>query len=483
MNVLVTGATGYVGGRLLPLLVADGHEVRAMARRPDYLRSRVSRQVDVVQGDVLDEASLADCLSGVEIAYYLIHSMGAGAEFMERDRQAAETFAHAAARAGLRGIVYLGGLADEAATLSHHMASRLEVGRILRQHGPPVLEFRASIVLGSGSLSFEMVRSLAEKLPVLVTPSWVKVKAQPIAIRDLLTYLRQAASQDFASHSIVEIGGRDVLSYGDLVLAYAQERGLKRWMLPVPFLSPRLSSLWLGLVTPLYARVGRWLIESIRHPSIVLHPEAARAFDVTPLGAREAIRRALDREESSFAQTRWSDSISSSGLEPKAWGGERRGSRLIDSRHLRIPVSPEIAFEPIYQIGGKTGWYAWNTLWRLRGLLDLLTGGVGMRRGRPRDGQLRAGDALDFWRVEEVDPPRRLKLLAEMKLPGRAWLEFDVEPVEGGCRVHQTAVFHPSGLAGLAYWYGVWPLHSLVFRDMIRGVARRAMELHEARQG
>jgi uncharacterized protein YbjT (DUF2867 family) len=475
VKVLLTGATGYVGGRLLPLLVQDGHQLRVMARRPDFLLSRIEAEVEVVEGDARDTGSLHRALDGIEVAYYLIHSMGSGEAFAEQDRRAARAFGQEAKRAGVSRIIYLGGLAREGDSLSDHMASRLETGRILRQYGPPLIELRASIVIGSGSLSFEMVRSLAEKLPVLVTPSWVKVKAQPIAIRDLLAYLREAAHVEADGGRVVEIGGTEVLSYGDLVMAYAEARGLKRFMLPVPFLSPRLSSLWLGLVTPLYARVGRWLIESIRHPSVVTRPESTADFHVTPMGAREAIRLALEREESSFAATRWSDSLSSSGSPGLPWGGLRKGSRLIDTRSLDVNCPPEKLFQPVYNIGGRNGWYAWNLLWQLRGLLDLLAGGVGMRRGRPRDGRLRAGDALDFWRVELVDVPERLRLVAEMSVPGKAWLEFEVEDLgDGMSRLHQTAIFHPSGLAGLLYWYGVWPLHSLVFRDMIRAIAKRA---------
>jgi uncharacterized protein YbjT (DUF2867 family) len=474
--VLLTGATGYVGGRLLPMLVEAGCRVRCLARQPERLSSRVPAEVQVARGDVLDAASLLQALSGVEVAYYLVHSMGATGDFEEHDRLAADNFGAAARAAGVRQIIYLGGLGEDEVGLSAHLRSRHEVGERLRASGVPVTEFRASIIIGSGSLSFEMIRALVERLPIMVTPRWVRVTAQPIAIGDVLAYLRAALSVDTGNGSrIIEIGGPDQVSYGDLMREYARQRGLRRWMIPVPALTPRLSSLWLGLVTPLYARVGRKLIDSLRHPTVVRDHAAQRLFSIQPTGVREAISRALRNEDSDFAQTRWSDALSAAGA-PRQWGGTRFGNRLVDSRSTHVAAAPAALFAAVERIGGATGWYYANRLWRLRGWLDLLLGGVGMRRGRRDPTQLEVGDTLDCWRVEDIQAGQRLRLVAEMKLPGRAWLDFEVEAENSGSRLRQTAMFDPVGLWGLAYWYGVWPLHQVVFAGMLRGIARSAEE-------
>jgi uncharacterized protein YbjT (DUF2867 family) len=450
--------------------------VRCLARRPENLRGRVAPDTQVVAGDAVTGQGLAEALKGVETACYLIHSMGAAAGFEEADRRAARNFGDAARASGLRRIVYLGGLADESMDLSPHLRSRIEVGRVLRESGVPVIEFRASIVIGSGSLSFEMIRALVEHLPVLVTPRWVSMPAQPIGIDDLLAYLLEALDADPTGSPIYEIGGADRLSYADLMREYARQRGLRRIMLPVPVLTPRLSSLWLGLVTPLYARVGRKLIDSIRHSTVVRDDSARRTFRVVPHDVRTAIARALENEDRDFAETRWSDALSASGAASSAYGGVRVGRRLVDSREVRVAAPPSRAFDPIRRIGGRRGWYGYDVLWRFRGFLDLLVGGVGMRRGRPRPDEVAVGDTVDFWRVTTLEPDRTLGLEAEMKLPGRAWLEFEVTPDGAGSRIRQTAIFEPSGLLGLAYWYGIYPLHALVFRSMLAGIARAAGE-------
>lgn len=472
-RTLLTGATGYVGGRLLSRLEEAGRAVRCLARRPEALRGRVGEATEVVQGDVLAPASLAGVFEGIDTAYYLVHALGSTGDFEAQDREAAAHFAEAARVAGVRRIIYLGGLGNPEEALSQHLRSRQETGAQLRAHHPQVLEFRASIVIGSGSLSFEMLRALVERLPVMICPRWVRVLAQPIAVEDLLTYLQEAADLPDGPSRIFEIGGPDRVSYGDLMGEYARQRGLRRWMIPVPGLTPRLSSLWLGLVTPLYARVGRKLVESLRNPTVVSSDLALQTFALRPRGVSEAIARALVFEDGTFAQTRWSDALSAGG-HPKAWGGVRFGSRLVDSRTIRVSVNPEAAFAPIRRIGGSTGWYYANALWTLRGFLDLLVGGVGLRRGRRDPETLQAGDALDFWRVERYEPPRRLRLHAEMKLPGRAWLEFEVEGDDSGSTLRQTAIFDPVGLLGLLYWYGIWPLHQIIFAGMLRNLARAA---------
>jgi uncharacterized protein YbjT (DUF2867 family) len=474
--VLLTGASGYVGGRLLTRLEQRGVAVRCLARRPEFLARRAGASTEIAAGAALRAETLPAALAGVHTAYYLIHSMGS-ADFERQDLLAAENFARAARAAGVRRIVYLGGLGDESAPLSPHLRSRHEVGRALRASGVPVIEFRASIVVGSGSLSFEMIRALVDRLPVMVTPRWVSVVAQPIAIDDLLAYLEAALDLEGEESRIYEIGGAERVSYRELMQEYARQRGLRRLMIPVPVLSPRLSSLWLGLVTPLFARVGRVLVESICHETIVRDDRARRDFAVVPMDTREAIRRALAREDREFAQTRWSDSVSAAGGDLGSlagYGGVRRGRRLADMRRCLLDVPPSRAFAPIRRIGGAAGWYAFDWLWRLRGFIDLLAGGVGVRRGRPDPEELRVGDTVDWWRVEAYEPGRLLRLRAEMKLPGRGWLEFEVKERDGGCLVQQTASFDPSGLSGLLYWYAIFPLHAAVFRGMLAGIARAA---------
>ncbi len=468
--VLLTGATGYVGGRLLTALEAAGYHVRCLARRPEALQHRAGPLLEVVAGDVQDPPSLGPALAGCEVAYYLVHSMGAGSGFEEADRQAATSFGWAARVAGVRQIIYLGGLGSGNA-LSPHLASRQEVGRLLAASGVPTIEFRASIVIGSGSLSFEMIRALVERLPVMVAPRWVRTPTQPIAVEDLIAYLLAGLDLNATESRVFEIGGAEVVSYEGLMKEYARQRGLRRLLLPVPVLSPALSSLWLGLVTPLYARVGRKLIDSLRNATVVMD-DGGRAFTVRPRGYREAIARALTNEDRELAETRWSDALSAGGL-PRSSTGVRFGSRFVDSRTIRVAAPPPVAFEPIVRLGGTTGWYAAETLWRLRGFLDLLVGGVGLRRGRRDPGHLIVGDALDFWRVEAIEPGRLLRLAAEMRLPGRAWLVFEIEPDGPGSLIRQTALFDPVGLMGLAYWYALYPLHRLVFNRMLRGIANR----------
>jgi uncharacterized protein YbjT (DUF2867 family) len=475
--ILVTGATGYVGGRLVAALERAGHRVRCLARRPETLHGRVGAGTEVMRGDCLDPASLGPAFAGVHTAYYLVHSMGATKDFAELDREAARNFGREARKAGVRRIIYLGGLGDPGDDLSPHLKSRQETGDILRDSGVSVVEFRASIVIGSGSLSFEMVRAIVERLPVLICPKWVNVAAQPIGVEDLIAYLVAALDLPEGRGGIFPIGGPDVVSYGEIMHEYARQRGLRRWFIAVPVLTPRLSSLWLGLVTPLYARVGRKLIDSLRNPTILRDDSAERTFQIRPRSLREAMARAICVEDAEHAATRWSDALSAGGVQAARWGGARLGTRIVDSRAVTVDAAPSAAFAPVRRIGGAQGWYCGNALWRLRGFLDLLAGGIGMRRGRRDPERPHPGDALDFWRVEAYEPDRLLRLAAEMRVPGRAWLQFEVTPKDGGgSEIRQTAIFDPAGIAGRMYWYALYPIHAVIFRGMLAGIAARASD-------
>lgn len=474
-TVLLTGATGYVGGRLLAKLQKEDCSVRCLARHPEFLKNRVTSTTEILKGDLLKSDGLVKAMTGADSAYYLVHSMGTKGAFLEEEKKSAENFSNAAREAGIKKIIYLGGIARGQA-LSAHLRSRQEVGHILRASGIPVIEFRASIIIGSGSLSFEMIRSLMERLPVMTTPQWVSVMAQPIAIEDVISYLIEAGRLPFSESKVFEIGGPDRMSYLDLMKEYGRQRGLRRLIIPVPVLTPWLSSLWLGLITPLYARIGRKLIESIRHETTVEDESALSAFSVKPMRVRLAMERALKNEDKEFAETRWSDTLSLS--DQKNWGGIRFGNRLVDKRQIFVSASCEKTFTVIQRIGGKNGWYFANWLWQLRGFLDLLVGGVGMRRERRDPDNLSVGDVVDCWRVEAYEKNHLLHLSAEMKLPGRAWLIYEVSPSDSdsGCQITQTAIFDPLGLSGLLYWYSVWPFHRWIFSGMLDAIVQKAIK-------
>jgi uncharacterized protein YbjT (DUF2867 family) len=417
--------------------------------------------------------TLQAALQNVDTAYYLIHALGSVGDFEEQERAGAVHFGEAAKRAHVRRIVYLGGLCGEQNPQSPHMRSRRKVGEALRETGVETVEFQASVIIGSGSLSFELIRALVERLPVMITPRWVSVKAQPIAINDVLSYLVATLDLEPGRNRTYQIGGADQVSYLELMKEYARQRGLQRLFVPVPVLTPWLSSLWLGLVTPLFARIGRKLIDSMTMPSIVTCPDAARDFRIHPVGVQDAIKAAMRKEDKEFTETHWSDPLSSAGSQ-RTWVGVRFLNRLVDSRTAEVAESCEQAFEPIMRIGGQTGWYYADWLWQVRGVLDRMVGGVGMKRGRRDTKQLRVGDVIDCWRVEACDPPQRLRLIAEMRLPGRAWLQFEVTSSNGWALIRQTAEFDPIGLFGLLYWYALYPLHQLMFRGMLRNIARAA---------
>ncbi|MEJ2012016.1 MAG: SDR family oxidoreductase [Anaerolineales bacterium] len=483
-RILITGGTGYVGGRLTPRLLSAGQTVRVLARDPGRLRGRTwADQVQIVQGDVLQPDSLQPALENVSTAYYLVHSMLGGANFHARDIRAAENFARASAAAGVRRIVYLGGLGDPAADLSHHLRSRQKTGEALRSSGVPVIEFRAGIIVGAGSISFELIRYLAERVPVMVSPRWVFTRTQPIAIRNVLDYLQAALTFGEDDSQIIEIGGPDVLTYGEMLSGYARVRGLRRWIIPVPVLTPRLSSYWVHWVTPIPATIARPLIEGLRNEVVVRDDLARRTFpEIKLLRFEQAVQEALSNVQAGALETAWSDALSTSQGDIPPVELKSEEGMIIERRTRELDVPPHAIFSAFTSLGGERGWLYANWAWRLRGLLDRLAGGVGYRRGRRDPTTLRVGDALDFWRVEELVDDRKLVLRAEMKVPGRAWLQFEVQPAGDQQRLIQTAYFAPKGLSGLLYWYLLYPVHRRIFSGLIGRLSELARSIG-SRQG
>ncbi|MCU0235223.1 MAG: SDR family oxidoreductase [Thermoanaerobaculales bacterium] len=466
MKVLVTGATGYVGGLLVPLLLERGHRVRVMVRDPERVAGRPwSPQVEIVRADVEQPATLAAALDGMEAAYYLVHLMGGGGDFAERDRRAAAGFV---ANAGhLRHVIYLGGLLPEAVKVSKHLASRAEVGEILRA-GLPTTEFRAGPVIGAGSASFEMVRYLTERLPAMIAPKWILNQVQPVAVRDILDYL--LLSLDRGPSGLYNVGAAP-LSFKGMMQEFAAVRGLKRVIVPVPVLAPGLAALWVGLVTPISNRLAVPLIEGVVHPVVADTSRARADFpEVVPLPYRDAVAVALRQTEDHEVATRWSDALGSA----PAFELRQSEGLIRETRSCRTGASPEAVFRAFSSLGGDTGWPFWNWAWSLRGTIDQLVGGPGLRRGRRHPTELEPGDALDFWRVERVEPPHLLRLRAEMKVPGRAWLQWEAVPEDGGTQLVQTAVFEPIGLGGQMYWNLSYPIHKVMFSGMVRRLAARA---------
>lgn len=473
MRILVVGASGYIGGRLVPRLAQRGHELVLVSRDPRSLAARFP-DATILAADLLDPSTLSRAVEGVEVAFYLAHAMGAGERgFADRDLQAARNLAQAAANAGVTRIVYLGGLGDDSAQLSHHLASRHETGAELAAHGVPVTEFRAAVIIGSGSASFEILRHLTERLPIMITPRWVGTRCQPIGIGDVLDYLEGALDHPEAT-GVVEIGGSDVLSYGDMMRTYARQRGLRRLMIPVPVLTPRLSSYWVNLVSPVPAGIARPLIEGLRNEVVVRDPGPARAFGLQPVSYAAALQRAIDRTDPHDGDSTWFDALAKPEKASLSSVTSREGM-IVERREQIVAASPERVFAEVERVGGAAGWPYANVLWHIRGLMDRLVGGVGMRLGRRDPERLRVGDALDFWRVEEIRTPALLRLRAEMRVPGRAWLQYEVTPTEGGSRLTQTAFFEPKGLLGLAYWYLLYPVHGMIFRGTVRVLAQRAI--------
>ena len=475
-HILVTGATGYIGGRLVPRLVEAGHAVRVVARDSARLRGRFPG-VEIVEGDLFDSASIRASLEGIEVAFYLVHSMTRGrGDFAENDRRAAAIFANAAREANVGRIVYLGGLGEENAGLSHHLRSRHETGEVLRSTGVPVTEFRAAMIVGSGSASFEMMRYLTERLPVMIAPKWVDTPCQPISVRDVLAYLVAELERPVTGNEIFEIGGSDVLSYKAMMLAYARIRGLHRKLLVVPFFTPRLSSGWIHLVTPIPASIARPLVDGLRNPVVVRDDRARSAFpEIVPVGYDTAVNRALDRYTTVGPETTWFGAFDVRAL-PGNFAGTTQGM-LIDRRLQRTSASAHALFSIFTSLGGTRGWLYADGLWELRGVMDRLVGGFGTRRGRRHATELRVGDAVDFWRVEAYEPDRLLRLRAEMRLPGYAWLQFEIVDDRGSTALQQTAFFDPRGAFGYLYWYAVLPFHELIFGNMARRITQEAEAL------
>jgi uncharacterized protein YbjT (DUF2867 family) len=479
--VLVTGATGYVGGRLVPRLLAAGYRVRALGRSVAKLQSRPwgrHPRLELAQGDVLDAASLERAAQGCWAAYYLVHSMAAAVgDFARTDRQAAQNLVQAAATAGLDRIIYLGGLGDtDDPHLSEHLRSRHEVARILKQGPVPVTCLRAAMILGSGGAAFEILRYLVDRLPVMLTPRWVQTPVQPIAIRNVLGYLIGCLEHDETRGQTFDIGGPEVVTYRQLMDIYAAEAHLsRRWVIPVPVLTPKLSSYWINLVTPVPASLAQPLAAGLANPVICRDHRIREIIPQELLDCRQTIRLALQRLEQQRVETCWSDA----GLiTPPEWaycGDAAFAGGTVLSLGYRVLIRATAAevWRPLARIGGDTGWYYGDSLWELRGWLDRLLGGAGTRRGRRHPAELRVGDALDFFRVLELEPERRLLLLAEMKMPGEATLEFCLTPRnDGTTELTQTARFLPRGLLGLAYWYALDPLHRIIYQGMLRAIAR-----------
>jgi uncharacterized protein YbjT (DUF2867 family) len=488
-TILVTGATGYVGGRLVPRLLEAGYRVRVLARHPAQLQGRAwLPRIEVVQGDAINPETLPDAMRNVQAAYYLIHSMSGQDDFRERDLQAARHFGLAGKQAGVKRFVYLGGLGDPQHSLSPHLRSRQEVGRILSESGVPVIEFQAAVIVGSGSAAFEMMRYTVEGMPVMLCPPWVNTRIQPISVRDVLDYLiasLELPAAQIGSHRVVEIGGADILTYHDMMRAYARARGLRRIMWTLPYLPLNVCATWLSWITPIPAPLAHALIEGMRNEVVVRDSSARRFFPtIHPRSYWTSLDRALARIAADQVETTWSDAQYSATGDAFPVAFTTREGLLLEQRQ-RIAAAPaETVYQVFTGLGGKRGWLYADWVWLARGILDRMVGGPGFRRGRRHPDELRVGDALDFWRVEALEPDRLLRLRAEMKVPGLAWLQFDVLPQSGSrSLVTQTAFFEPKGLPGLVYWYALYPIHRIIFNALIRKIVEHAEKRASYRLG
>jgi len=471
--VLVTGATGYIGGHLIPRLLEEGYQVRAFVRNPNKLENyNWRKRIQIAVGDVLLPETLESAIADVDAAYYFIHSMTGGADFADQDIVAARNFGEAARNAGVKRIIYLGGLGNPSAQLSEHLRSRQKTGDALRRSGVSVTEFRAAIIVGSGSISFEMIRYLAERVPTMICPRWVRTKVQPIPIEDVISYLVASLKNPESAKQIIEIGGADVLTYGDMMKDYARIRGLHRWLFHVPVLTPRLSSYWVHWVTPISASYARPLIEGLRNEVIVTNNKAFKFFPhIKPSGYKHAVHQALQQLNPEYFQFR---------LElPKDTGhsvyfSKIQNGMIVEVRHKVVCSNVEAAYKAFTELGGPNGWPC-NIAWRLRAAIDRIIGGVGMRKGRPETGNINLGDTIDFLRVVKIKPNKMIRLKVEMKLPGNGWLEFEAKPVKDNLTdIVQTVFFAPKGLFGIAYWYLLQPIHRLIFAKIINKLATKA---------
>ena len=482
-HILVTGATGYIGGRLVPRLLEAGHQVCCFVRDPARLRdfSWVER-VLIAEGDALDASSLVKAMQGITTAYYLIHGMQGGQVDAERDLRAASNFASAAEMAGIQRIIYFGELVNPNDDLSPYLRSRNETGHVLRLGRVPVTEFRAGMVVGSGSALFEMVRYTAERQPVFICPKWFFTMAQPIAIRNVLDYLIAALKTPQSSGKLIEIGGATRLTYAQMLMTYAHERGLTRILIPSPFYTPRFSAYWVHMLTPVHWRVLLPLIEGLHNESLVSNDLARKLFpEIQPLDYQTAVHLALGRVSNDDVETSWSDALVVTQGDIRPVTLTTTEGMMLERRHLVLDLPPAPVFCAYTGLGGERGWLYLNWTWEIRGWMDKLVGGVGLRRGRRHPDDIRVGESLDFWRVEAVEPDRLLRLRAEMKVPGKAWLEFQSVPqADGKTLLTQTAYFAAHGLAGFLYWYLLYPIHGFIFSGLIRKVADRARKLAQS---
>ncbi|MDR5701349.1 SDR family oxidoreductase [Agromyces aerolatus] len=481
MRVLVTGATGYIGGRLVPRLVEAGHDVRVLVRRPERVREVPwAGQVEVVEGDLLDGPAVERAVEGVDAVYYLVHGMAAGGDFEEVERTAARHVADASAAAGVRRIVYLGGLHPDDSELSRHLRSRVEVGRVLLASGVPTIVLQAGVVIGSGSTSFEMIRHLTEVLPYMPAPRWVRSSIQPIAIRDVLHYLVAALDVPREVNRAFDIGGPDVYRYGQLMNGYAVEAGLpQRPIAALPVLTPWLAAQWVNLVTPIPRRLAIPIIESLQFDCVVREHDIDGVIPPPAEGLvpyRRAVRLALARERAGEVETSWRNAgVPGAPSDPLPSDPEWAGYPVfVDERERVSSAGPDALWTVIEGVGGSRGWYSFPLAWAVRGWMDKLAGGVGLARGRRDPDRLHEGDALDFWRVERLERGALLRLRAEMRVPGRAWLELRAEPAGAGSRYLQRAVFFPKGLAGRLYWWAIFPFHGVIFAGMANRITAEA---------
>ncbi|HMB23234.1 MAG TPA: DUF2867 domain-containing protein [Anaerolineales bacterium] len=474
--ILVTGATGYVGGRLVPRLVEAGYRVRCLVRDPNRLQGRPwLKHVEVVSGDAREAGTLTEALKGVSVAYYLIHGKQGGQIDAQRDLEFARNFAEAADEADIERIIYLGELVDPTMNLSPYLRARHETGYTLRYSRVPVTEFRAGMIVGSGSALFEMIRYLTEREPVLVCPAWFFSQAQPIAIRDVLAYLIEALRTPASTGRLIEIGGPSRLTYADMLLGYARERRLKRVLIRTPFYAPRLSAYWVHMVTPIHWRVVLPLIEGLRARLIVRDAAAKKLFpQIKPLDFQTAVHLALGRIQRDNVETSWADALVTVAGDVKPYKLEVDEGMFIETRQRLLDLSAQDVFRSYMGIGGERGWLYMDWAWGMRGWLDKAVGGVGLRRGRRHPDEIRAGEALDFWRVEDVEKDRLLRLRAEMKLPGKGWIQFESQPQDGKTLLTITAYFAPYGFFGFLYWYAMWPFHKFIFDGLANQVAGRA---------